>query len=120
MNRFLLRVGGATSALMMVGLLAVPASLAADCTISGNGARSHNTCTISNGGGSSCHRHRCGGGGGQSNSAVIFNGVTVHANTGGNEANKNTGGDVTVTSGNANVNVTITNTVNSNISGSGI
>ena len=118
MNK-LMKLSAAAASIVAAGLLFAPATFAADCTISGNGADSHNTCTISNGnGGPSCHRHRCGGGGsGQINNATIHNSVTVRSNTGGNEANKNTGGDVSITSGDSNVNISITNNVNTNTSG---
>lgn len=114
MNKLLLKLGSATTGALMVGMLFAPAALAdVSCTISGNGADSHNTCTVTVKGGSSCHRHKCGGGG-STNIANVQNGVWVFSNTGGNTANKNTGGDVTIMSGDSNVNVTITNSVNNN------
>ena len=50
----------------------------------------------------------------QSNHAGIFNFVNAEAETGENDANNNTGGTVTETSGNATVTIVITNTVNQN------
>ena len=50
----------------------------------------------------------------QSNHAGIFNFVNAESETGENDANNNTGGSVTLTSGNATTTVVITNTVNQN------
>ena len=50
----------------------------------------------------------------QTNKADIDNDVDADAKTGGNEAEKNTGGDVEVESGDAKVEVTLTNTANAN------
>lgn len=52
----------------------------------------------------------------QTNISNIYNGVHVGSNTGGNSANRNTGGDVNVISGDTNTNVTVNNAVGSNIS----
>jgi len=91
----------------IIGATLLPAAALADtsCEISGNGARSHNSCriTIRN-----SKRIR------QSNSSSITNRVKIWVSTGGNDANNNTGGDVSIISGDADVNVTITNEVNQN------
>jgi len=51
----------------------------------------------------------------QSNYADIQNDVNVSAQTGNNTANKNTGGDVSVDTGDSNVSVGVTNNANSNV-----
>jgi len=50
----------------------------------------------------------------QSNDADVHNNVDSNASTGGNDANRNTGGSVTVDTGNANSTVNVGTTVNSN------
>ena len=50
----------------------------------------------------------------QTNTANIKNYVKADADTGGNEANKNTGGDITVKTGDATTGVSISNTANAN------
>ena len=51
----------------------------------------------------------------QTNNAHIDNDVDVDNETGDNEANGNTGGDVTITSGNSKTTISITNNANSNV-----
>src|SRR3989344_6707187 len=89
----------------ILGATLLPAAALADtsCEISGNGAHSHNSCRIRI---SRSVRIR------QSNSSIIRNRVWVDVDTGGNRANNNTGGDVTITTGEATSSVTITNEVN--------
>lgn len=114
MNK-LMKIGTAAASIVATGMLLAPATLAdTTCTISGNGANSHNRCTITtNGGSRSCRRLRCASSGSaQSNWANISNTVKVKSSTGGNDANANTGGDVSITTGDSNVNITITNTAN--------
>lgn len=50
----------------------------------------------------------------QNNDANITNTVNASADTGGNDANKNTGGDVEVSTGDASTGVSVENTANSN------
>ena len=50
----------------------------------------------------------------QTNDAFVENQVTVMANTGANDASRNTGGDVTVDTGDVDLDVTVSNMVNSN------
>ena len=50
----------------------------------------------------------------QDNSAYVYNNVDADAKTGYNDANDNTGGDVTIDTGDANVNVDVDNMVNFN------
>ncbi|OGD92473.1 hypothetical protein A3H87_04340 [Candidatus Curtissbacteria bacterium RIFCSPLOWO2_02_FULL_42_37] len=108
MKRLLTRVGvGVTAASMFAAAFAPAAAFANgggnSCEIKNNGAFSRNRCRITE---INVQVTR------QNNRASIWNGVLVIANTGGNEANGNTGGNVDVDSGNATVNVRITNTVN--------
>lgn len=51
----------------------------------------------------------------QSNNANISNDIKVDASTGGNEVNRNTGGDVNVSTGNAGAAVAVSNQANSNV-----
>lgn len=112
MNRIAMRISVAVVAASAWGLVVAPVSLAdTGCSISGNGAHSINTCSVTIKKG-----HKKPGHPTQVNSASIVNGVNVVSNTGGNRANSNTGGTVSVNSGSSTVNVTIRNTVNSNFS----
>jgi len=99
------RIATALIAGSIVGATVLPAAALADtsCEISGNGAHSHNSCRIRI---SRSVRIR------QSNSSTIRNRVSVDVDTGGNTANSNTGGDVSITTGDVHVDVTITNDVN--------
>lgn len=104
---FTKRIAAALAAGSIIGATMLPAAALADtsCEISGNGAFSHNSCRIR-----ISKKVRIS----QSNSSKIKNGVWVGVSTGGNDANKNTGGDVSITTGDVDVNVTITNDVNQN------
>jgi hypothetical protein len=51
----------------------------------------------------------------QTNVANVLNDVKVEANTGENEAEDNTGGDVAIETGDSETNVTVSNTLNSNV-----
>jgi len=76
-------------------------------TISRNGAFSHNWIGVSNTSSSSTT---------QVNETLVVNGVVVGQNTGGNDANFNTGGGtVDVDSGNASATVTNTTTTGGNV-----
>jgi len=68
--------------------------------ISGNGADSDNTATVVQVNETGVF---------QENNAEIQNNVSVSANSGGNDANNNTGGDVSIDTGNATSNTTINN-----------
>ncbi|CAN5343474.1 hypothetical protein BH10PAT1_BH10PAT1_2110 [soil metagenome] len=52
----------------------------------------------------------------QTNVTNIYNNVNTTTNTGGNHASGNTGGDVSVMSGDSTTNVTVTNVAGSNVS----
>ena len=105
MNKLIVRAGAVAALATAATLFVAPLASAADCTIDSNGALSHNSChvTIKR----TIHVS-------QTNNAHVTNKVTVVSNTGGNKANFNTGGDVSVTSGDSSVTVDITNTVNGN------
>lgn len=107
MKKLLTRTAiGLTAASMFAATLAPAAALAADgnsCVIRRNGAGSNNRCRIRI---SNTQTIR------QNNWAAILNIVIAVASTGGNDANNNTGGDVTVTSGEASASATITNEIN--------
>ncbi len=111
------RVGAAAASVIASGMIMAPAALAdATCTISGNGSDSTNRCTITItkvGGGSGCET-TCSGQPKQVNKAKVKNKIKIKQNTGGNKANKNTGGSVTIETGNNTAEVTITNDVNTN------
>ena len=53
----------------------------------------------------------------QTNDAELENNMVLLADSGSNEANKNTGGDTTITTGDANVAANVMNFVNNNIAG---
>jgi hypothetical protein len=74
--------------------------------ISGNGAGSDNTATVTQNTTSNVS---------QNNVANVTNTVNADARTGGNDANFNTGGNVTVGTGNANVTVNVSNDLNRNV-----
>lgn len=77
-----------------------------DVKISGNGADSKNKVDLDLDNTTKVY---------QSNEADVRNNVKVDANTGGNKANKNTGGDVEIETGDADVTVDVTNAVNQNV-----
>lgn len=86
-------------------LSAAPIALASTVEVSGNGADSENTANVSI---SRVVKIQ------QTNTADIDNNVAASANTGSNEANDNTGGDVSITTGDAVVKLAVSNTANSN------
>lgn len=74
--------------------------------ISGNGADSQNSVTVNNNSNTNLI---------QGGNAQITNDVNTQANTGGNQANGNTGGGASINTGNSQTNTTINN--NANFSG---
>ena len=76
-----------------------------EITISGNGADSNNDAVVEVENDTNVT---------QSNTANFDNNIDGDANTGDNDANKNTGGDVTVKTGDATVNATVNNSANQN------
>jgi len=81
--------------------------VAADITIeiSGNGSDSNNTAEVQQQTNTTVV---------QNNTANISNNVEAFADTGNNDANRNTGGDVSIDTGDASTLVGVSNTVNSN------
>ncbi len=73
--------------------------------VSGNGVKSDNDVTVNAGNNVTVN---------QDNYAYIKNKVKVDQDTGNNEANKNTGGDVSVTTGDAKSGVWVSNAANAN------
>lgn len=94
--------GAATGALLLN--LATPA-FASTITISGNGSDSVNTAATTTVNTNTVV---------QTNTANVSNTVNADADTGFNDANGNTGGDVTVASGDANTDVEVKNMLNAN------
>jgi len=104
MNRFQ-KVVASTVAGAGILLNVVFPAFAATIEISGNGSDSYNKADVDLNQTTYVQ---------QTNKADIENHINVDASTGGNEANKNTGGGVSVESGDATSKVTVTNTANSN------
>lgn len=77
-------------------------------TNSGNGSDSTNTATVSTSQDAVTF---------QSNDAEIANAVILDAQTGNNSAEKNTGGDSSIQSGDSNLDVNVVNVANQNVSG---
>ena len=94
----------ATGALVF-NSLATPAFAAINVNLTGNGDSSNNTANLNISKSNSIV---------QNNTANISNNVEVDAETGGNEANRNTGGDVNVETGNSTVGVSVQNALNKN------
>lgn len=78
----------------------------ATVTVSGNGSGSQNNATLSHGNTTEVF---------QTNDARINNMITTTGRTGNNDANRNTGGTVSVASGNADSTVSVRNAANANI-----
>lgn len=95
----------ATGALLLNALTA-PAFASTTIELSGNGSFSNNTANVNVTQNTTVV---------QSNTANITNNVDVDAKTGNNDANNNTGGDVSITTGNATSNVTVNNKANKNV-----
>ncbi len=91
-----LGVGLATAALLSAS---AATTVLADATIEGNGAGSHNYITVSS---------KCKSTVYQSNNTSVATIANVSASTGDNQANSNTGGDVTVDTGNATAGLSVT------------
>lgn len=85
--------------------MATPALADTTVTITGNGSGSNNAAVVTQTSTTTVS---------QTNKADVNNNVTSNANTGGNDANYNTGGDVMVKTGGATTTTNVTNTLNSN------
>ncbi len=105
MKNLIIRAGAAAASVSAIALLVAPVAMAQDCTLAGNGAFSHNHCSIKVVTKTTTK---------QINNATVVNTVNVTSKTGGNSASFNTGGDTSITSGESSVSVTIENNVNSN------
>src|SRR3989344_9544880 len=92
------KIAGALVAGSFMAASLLPAAAFADqtCTISGNGRDSRNRCRIK------VERKLKVE---QTNTATVTNTIGGSVSTGGNSANNNTGGDVTVDTGNARVRI---------------
>jgi hypothetical protein len=91
----------ATTALLSIA----PVTLASSVEVSGNGADSESTANVEIVRSVNIL---------QRNNADVDNNVDASANTGGNEANDNTGGDVSIDTGNAKTTLAISTLANSN------
>lgn len=94
-----------TAGSLLFSSIATPALAATTIEISGNGTQSDNTANVTTTTNTTVV---------QSNDANISNKVNVDADTGKNDANDNTGGDVTIETGDVDTEVTVSTTVNSN------
>jgi len=94
----------ATGAVLLNAL--APAAFADTITVSGNGAFSDSNVSVNNSATTVVN---------QTNVANVTNNVSADADTGNNDANFNTGGDVTVNTGNASTNVSVNNALNKNV-----
>lgn len=103
--KFKLTTGLVTGAFLAGAVLPAGAFAATNVTVSGNGYKSTNKVVVKN-----TKKTKVS----QTNTSVVSNSVGVTQNTGGNKANGNTGGDVTVTSGEASATVSVTNTTGGN------
>ena len=105
MNKLANKIGSGIAAASLFALSATPA-MAFHIDISGNGSWSDNEVDV---------RHESSVDIRQSNDTDIDNDVDVDQNTGGNEANDNTGGDVSIRTGDAESDVSIFNAAGANI-----
>lgn len=96
-----------TLSIVSASLLFATPAFASTATISGNGAGSYNKVKVVSKTSATTV---------QSNTAKFKNNIGAGSSTGNVSANKNTGGDVTVTTGNASTTVDVTNTANVNVS----
>lgn len=94
----------ATGALLL-NSFATPAFAATSINLSGNGSDSNNTANVNLTKNNTIV---------QNNTANVTNNVDVSAKTGGNRANDNTGGDVSIDTGNSSVGVAVQNLLNKN------
>jgi LPXTG-motif cell wall-anchored protein len=87
-------------------LLSVAPAMASTVEIIGNGADSDNTANVSVNKTINIY---------QTNTAIVQNSVIVNPNTGDNTANRNTGGDTGISTGDASAAVAANNTLNKNL-----
>jgi hypothetical protein len=107
MHNTLKKIGAGVATTALLALSSAPAAFASDNVfLGGNGAFSDSSAHVSNSNSSSVS---------QSNNTSISNDVSTRANTGDNHASFNTGGSVTIYTGDANSTTGITNTAGSNV-----
>ncbi len=94
------------SSVALFANVALPAFASTTLEITGNGADSNNTTTVSTDQQTVVA---------QTNTSNIVNDVTADSSTGGNKADKNTGGSVNIDTGDSKTLVTVQNSANSNI-----
>lgn len=94
-----------TVACMLVSAFAPVATFAENVGNVGNGVDSNSSATVNSNNSTTVS---------QSNSASVTNTISVKSNTGGNNASRNTGGEVHIDTGNAGASVGIQNVANSN------
>jgi len=94
------------STALMLNLLAPAAFASTTVEISDNGSHSNNTANVTNNNSVSVNQ--------VSNTTVSLN-ISTKSSTGGNKANDNTGGDVSITTGDASANTTVNVTGGANI-----
>jgi len=92
--------------LIAVSLALAPIASAETVSNTGNGVASNNTATINQNNSTTVT---------QTNTATITNTFGVSSNTGGNNANRNTGGSISVSTGDSGVKATIHNIANENV-----
>lgn len=93
------KIGTGIATAAFLGAILTGSAFAADLEISGNGAGSNNTIEVSNSNSTGVI---------QKNDVEVITEVVSVANTGGNTANSNTGGDVTIDTGKASSTVNVT------------
>lgn len=90
---------------VLLNAIAPAAYAGTEIVISGNGAGSDNSANVTQNSTTNVS---------QSNTAFVSNNVSSNATTGNNNANFNTGGNVTIGTGNANTTVNVSNDLNKN------
>ncbi len=105
MNKIVLKLTTAVSTAALLTGSVASVAFGTTVTVTGNGADSNNTANVNVTTSKTIY---------QTNTADIQNNVTINANSGDNSANKNTGGDVSIDTGDANVSSSVSNSANSN------
>src|SRR3989304_3961106 len=107
MNKLVYKLTTAVStAALLTGSVASVAFGTTSVTVSGNGSDSTNTANVSVSTSTTLV---------QTNNADIDNSVKINPNSGNNEAEDNTGGDVSIDTGDANGSSSVSNSANSNV-----
>jgi hypothetical protein len=107
MNKIVFKLTTAVStAILLTGSVASVAFGTTSVTVTGNGADSNNKADVDVTNSNAIS---------QTNNANITNNVSISSKTGGNKADKNTGGDTSIDTGDANVGSSVSNSANSNV-----